>query len=296
MEAKQLPKSTDAFRAEQKGDLLHSVQRALSVLSLIAEYPQGLSAREISTIARMNISTCYHILNTLQASGYVDRHPRSQVYLLGPQIPFLNNAFVHGLSNSERETDVAVEQNILSSLTTSVTFMRRIRPILYMLTELIQEPSYMACWQYGEIVLQAIVEPPQVEKISKLYVGYRGQAHSHALGKVLLAYSDPALVDAYLALHPLTLSGPNTIMQRSRFIDELNEIVCQGYSIDREEFFPNICCIAAPVFAPQGQVVAAIAISFTPHVLEKRAEWLIAQVIRAANHARVELRLAYGHR
>src|SRR6266516_4743610 len=32
----------------QKGDLLHSVQRALGVLNLIAEHPQGLAAREIS--------------------------------------------------------------------------------------------------------------------------------------------------------------------------------------------------------------------------------------------------------
>lgn len=292
MEAKQLPKSTTTFPVDQKGDLLHSVQRALSVLSLIAENPLGLSAREISTITQMNISTCYHILNTLQASGYIDRPPHSQVYLLGPQIPFLNNAFVHGLASQEGEVDISARQDVLSSLFTSVTLVRRIRPILYLLTELIQEPSYLACWHYGEIVLQAIVEPSQAEKISKLYVGYRGQAHSHALGKVLLAYHDPAQVDAYLAAHPLTLSGPNTIVQRSLFIDELNDIVRQGYSIDREEFFPDTCCIAAPVFAPQGQAVAAIAISFTPYVLEKRAEWLVSQVTRAANHARVELRLA----
>lgn len=297
MEAKQLQKGVHTLQVDQKGDLLHSVQRALSVISLIAEYPQGLSAREISAIAGMNISTCYHILNTLQASGYIDRHPHSQVYLLGPQIPFLNNAFLQGLAKPEGvEVEVNVGEDTLSSLFTSVTLIGRIRPMLYSLTELTQEPSYMACWRYGEIVLQAIVEPPQVEKITKLYVGYRGQAHSHALGKVLLAYNDPALLDRYLAIHPLTPTGPQTIVQRTHFIDELNDIVRQGYSIDREEFFPNTCCIAAPVFAPQGQAVAAIAISFTPHVLEKRADWLISQVTKAANHARAELRLSCIYR
>ena len=295
MVVKQFQKGlTSVLPPGQKGDLLHSVQRAFSVLSLIAEHPQGLSARTISDVLRLNISTCYHILNTLQASGYIDRHPQSQVYLLGPQIPFLNNAFVQGLAKQEGLEGPA--DDVLSTLFTSVTLIGRIRPILYRLTEQTQEPSYMACWRYGEIVLQAIVEPPQSEKITKLYVGYRGQAHSHALGKVLLAYSDPALVDKYLTLHPLTPFGPNTIVQRSRFIDELNEIVCQGYSIDREEFFPDTCCIAAPVFAPQGQVVAAIAISFTQNLLAKRAEWLINQVTRSANHARAELRLSSIHR
>jgi IclR family acetate operon transcriptional repressor len=284
-------KLSSILPASQKGDLLHSVQRSLTVLSLIAENPQGLSAREISRVLHLNISTCYHILNTLQAGGYIDRHPGSQIYQLGPQIPFLNNAFVQGLARQEEAPPFLAEDG-LSSLFTSVSLISQLRPILYRLTEQTQEPSYMAGWRYGEIVLQSIVEPPNTQKITKLYVGYRGQAHSHALGKVLLAYSDPAIVDRYLDIHPLTPLGPNTIVQRSRFIDELNDIVRQGYSIDREEFLPDTCCIAAPVFAPRGQVVAAIAISFTPKLLMKRAEWLITQVTRAAHHARAELRTA----
>jgi DNA-binding IclR family transcriptional regulator len=271
----------------EKGDLLHSVQRALRVLNLIAEHPQGLSARDISSLLCLNISTCYHILNTLTDSGYLDRHPHSQIYLLGPQIPFLNNAFVQGLAGQEPFSQT--EDDLWSA---SPSLLARLRSILYRLTEQTQEPSYLACWRYGEIVLQAIVESPQAAKVTKLYVGYRGQAHCHALGKVLLAYSDPALVDRYLDMHPLTPFGPNTILQRSRFVEELNDIVRQGYSIDREEFSTDTCCIAAPVFAPRGHVVAALAISFTPGVLARHADWLIAQVTRAAHHARAELRLS----
>ncbi|HYU74388.1 MAG TPA: IclR family transcriptional regulator [Ktedonobacteraceae bacterium] len=287
---------TDAYSLrtpDQKGDLVHSVQRALNVLSLVADHPQGLSAREISARLLLNISTCCHILNTLQANGYLDRHPHSLVYLLGPQIPFLNNAFVDSLTKQEDVTAAELKrEEIFPAAVTSPTLVNSIRPILYRLTEQTQEPSYMACWHYEEIVLQAIVEAPQATKITKLYVGYRGQAHSHALGKVLLAYSDPALVEAYLDSHPLTPSGPNTIIQRSRFIDQLNDIVRQGYAIDREEFLLDTCCIAAPIFAPQGQVVAAISISLAIDSLARRAEWLTAQVCQAANHARAELRVA----
>jgi DNA-binding IclR family transcriptional regulator len=274
----------------EKGDLLHSVQRALRVLSLVAEYPQGLTAREISLALSLNISTCYHILNTLVASGYLDRHPRGQVYMLGPQIPFLNNAFVQGLACPD--PSLQAEEDRWS---TPVPLVRCLRSVLYRLTEQTQEPSYLACWRYGEIVLQAIVEAPQAAKVTKLYVGYRGQAHCHALGKVLLAYSDPAIVVDYLDAHPLAPFGPNTIVQRSKFIEELNDIVRQGYSVDREEFSHDTCCIAAPIFAPQGHVVAALAISFTPDALARRAEWLIAQVTRAANHARAELRSSLVH-
>jgi len=273
----------------EKGDLLHSVQRALRVLSLVAEHAEGLSARDISNTLSMNISTCYHILNTLVANGYLDRHPRTQIYLLGPQIPFLNNAFVHSLISQEPSSVPHAEEDDSSIIPSLVG---RLRSVLYRLTEQTQEPSYLACWRFGEIVLQAIVEAPQAAKVTKLYVGYRGQAHSHALGKVLLAYSETALVERYLDSHPLTPFGPNTIVQRSQFIDELNDIVRQGYGIDREEFASDTCCIAAPIFVPQGQAIAALAISFTPDALARRSEWLITQVVRAANYARAELRLS----
>lgn len=292
--AKQL--STECYSSllpGEKGDLLHSVQRALRVLSLIAEHPEGLSAREVSKALSMNISTCYHILNTLVADEYLDRHPSSQVYLLGPQIPYLNNAFVQGLAKQEPAS--SLDEDLWSASFTPASLVNRLRSILYSLTAQTQEPSYMACWRYGEVELQAIVEAPQAPKVTNLYVGYRGQAHSHALGKVLLAYSDPAFVDRYLDVHPLIPFGPNTIVQRSRFIDELNDIVRQGYSIDREEFTSDICCIAVPVFAPRGHVVAALGISFAPDALCKRHEWLVVQVTRAANHARAELRLPAIH-
>lgn len=274
----------------EKGDLLHSVQRALRVLSLIAEHPAGLSAREVSKFLDLNISTCYHILNTLVATEFLDRHPQTQVYLLGPQIPFLNNAFVQSIA--QQGQGPSLEDDLWSNAFTPASLVSRLRSILYSLTAQTQEPSYMACWRYGEVEMQAIVEAPQAPKVTKLYVGYRGQAHSHALGKVLLAYSDPAFVERYLDIHPLLPSGPNTIIQRSRFSDELNDIVRQGYSIDREEFTSDTCCIAAPIFAPRGQVVAALGISFALNALSKRSEWLIAQVTRAANHARAELRLS----
>jgi DNA-binding IclR family transcriptional regulator len=279
-----------ALVADDKGDILQSVQRALSVLNLIAAHPQGLSARQISHALDLNISTCYHILNTLVTSGYLDRPPQQQIYLLGPQIPLLNNSFVQGVAS--QGVPASSDHNGMTAELAPSLFVSHLRSVLFRLTEQTQEPSYLACWHYNEVMLLAIVEAPQAPKLTELYVGYQGPAHCHALGKVLLAYSDPAFVDRYLDTHPLTSVGPNTIVQRLKFQDELNGIVRQGYSIDREEFGSNVYCIAAPVFASHGEVVAALAISLSGLTFSRRAEWLIAQVTRAANHARAELRMA----
>ena len=278
----------------EKGDILQSVQRALRVLSLIAEHPRGLSARQISNALQLNISTCYHVLNTLAADGYVHRHPAQQIYQLGPQIPFLNNAFIQGLASQEGER--APEESAWPSGLMSSSLVKRLRPIMYRLTELTQEPSYLGCWHYGEVIFLAIVEAPQAPKLTELYVGFQGPAHCHALGKTLLAYSEPAFVDRYLDLHPLTSIGPNTIVQRLKFQDELNAIVAQGYSIDQEEFSGDTYCIAAPILSLQGEVAAALAISFTRGTFTRRSEWLISQVTRSAQHACAELRLSPVYR
>ncbi|MFL5664479.1 MAG: helix-turn-helix domain-containing protein [Ktedonobacteraceae bacterium] len=82
----------NSLAPDEKGDVLQTVQRALWVLSLIAEHPQGLTARQISKALELNTSTCYHLLNTLVMNGYLDRPPHQQIYLLDPQIPFLNNS------------------------------------------------------------------------------------------------------------------------------------------------------------------------------------------------------------
>src|SRR5258708_18537579 len=126
----------------EKSDLLHAVQRALLVLSLVAEHPQGLTAREISHALGINISTCYHILNTLAASGYLDRQPHNQVYLLGPQIPFLNNAFVQSLAS--QEVVPPLEDTTWSTGFLAPSLVERLRSLMYHTTVQTQERSYIA--------------------------------------------------------------------------------------------------------------------------------------------------------
>src|SRR3981081_148048 len=84
----------NSLALDEKGNVLQTVQRALRVLSLIAEHPQGLTVCQISKALELNISTCYHLLNTLVVNGYLDRPPHRQIYLLNLQILFLNNSFV----------------------------------------------------------------------------------------------------------------------------------------------------------------------------------------------------------
>jgi DNA-binding IclR family transcriptional regulator len=85
-------------------------------------------------------------------------------------------------------------------------------------------------------------------------------AYCSALGRAILAYSDQATIDAVLAAGlprrtPRTLTSPVAIMR------ELTAVPDRGWAIEREEGNVGVSCVAAPIFAPLGQVAAALSLT-----------------------------------
>ncbi len=79
-----------------KGDTLQSVARALAVLDLLGAHPEGLLAKRISRELKLNISTCYHLVNTLLAAGYIERDAETLLIRLGPKITWLTESLPAG--------------------------------------------------------------------------------------------------------------------------------------------------------------------------------------------------------
>lgn len=91
-------------------------------------------------------------------------------------------------------------------------------------------------------------------------VGGHMPAHATALGKALLAFSPQAVVEAALerGLEPLTRY---TTLSPAVFREDLDKVRDTGVAFEREEAELGFQCVAAPVFAPGRQVVAAISIT-----------------------------------
>jgi DNA-binding IclR family transcriptional regulator len=91
-------------------------------------------------------------------------------------------------------------------------------------------------------------------------VGGRLPAHSAAVGKALLAFSPDSVVQAVIdgGLRPV---GPRTITSPGLFLRELRRIKEAGIAYEHEESGHGVSCAASPIFAPDGQPVAAMSIS-----------------------------------
>lgn len=82
-------------------------------------------------------------------------------------------------------------------------------------------------------------------------------AHATAMGKALLAFSPSSTVDAFVA-RGLKRFTPYTLASADRLRRALAEIRLNGLALSRWELHLGVSALAAPLFGPGGQVIAAI--------------------------------------
>ncbi len=257
------------FKAKSaQNDLIGSVQRALHILELLAQHPAGLNAKQVSLKLQLNLSTCYHLLNTLVAAGYAVKDPDSLLFRLSNKIGYT----VYGQASA-------------------APLVRQLTPHVQALLEITQETAYLSLWNGQEIILSAIAESPLSVRVKTLVIGFSAGNHASALGKAILAYLDDAQVDHYLASHELTAYTAHTLTDANTLKNHLTDVRRQGYSLDGEEFLPDVYCIGGPIFDAQGQILASIAIALPGSRYQAHRETLLPKVKEAAAAATRTMRL-----
>jgi IclR family transcriptional regulator, acetate operon repressor len=91
-------------------------------------------------------------------------------------------------------------------------------------------------------------------------VGRRVLPHSTAVGKVLLAGRPPAEAKAVFERTGMPRRTPNTIVDQSAMLAELDAVQARGYALDLGEEELGVHCLAVPV-RDGDRVVAAMSVS-----------------------------------
>jgi DNA-binding IclR family transcriptional regulator len=137
--------------------------------------------------------------------------------------------------------------------------------------------------EQGEAVYLARIEGAR-DIVVRSHVGQRFPVNCSALGKSLVAWLAPELLDVLIANLGFEKRMPKTVMNASDFRLQLADVRRRGWALDDEEQAPNCRCIAAPIRDRDGAVVAAIsAVGTLEQVEDKRFDMLAAQVVAAAN-------------
>ncbi|HEV2737631.1 MAG TPA: helix-turn-helix domain-containing protein, partial [Candidatus Elarobacter sp.] len=74
-------------------ELLGTVRRALRVLDYLAANEVPVPIKQLAAELELNISSAYHVMNTLTVDGYVMRDERTGAYGLGAKVARLGDAY-----------------------------------------------------------------------------------------------------------------------------------------------------------------------------------------------------------
>ncbi|TAM59463.1 IclR family transcriptional regulator [bacterium] len=247
---------------QPKKDLLGTIVRGLRALDYLTTQPHGATPKELSRSLRWNISTCYHVLNTLESEGYAVRDAATTAFRLGPSVGRLAQGY-----------------------SARFALLPTLRPLVVELSRTTSENAYLAVLEDQEIAIAEIVECMQPVKVEKLHPGYVENLHARALGKAVLAYLPWHEVRAqYIAHEPARLTRA-TKTNPDAIHAELETTRARGYSLDLEEFCEGVCCVGAPVFDAQGTVVASISVSMPTYRFEPAQADRIRAVRESARQA-----------
>ncbi len=220
-----------------RGTTLKTVQRAIGVLDCVATSSEPPKVRRVAQALNLNLSTAYHLVNTLIEGRYLTKEPDGGLRI-GPRIAVLYASLMRG-------TDLS----------------RQLRPYIETLAADSGETAYLTTWNGGSVVIQAVAEGSQSLRVTGLQVGFSGSEDRRASGRAVLAYLPE--IDVEAVADRLYVQVP-AHLRRSRLANlesQLEEVRQSGYAVDNEEYEPGICCVSAPYFDATGKIAGSVTVS-----------------------------------
>ncbi|GAB91558.1 IclR family transcriptional regulator [Gordonia rhizosphera] len=203
----------------KRGDGRTVTSKVLAMLSAFEEVGGALTLSELAQHADIPLPTAHRLAAELVEWGALERTPHGR--------------YVVGLRLWE------VSQNAGRQLRDAA------RPFLQDLFSLTQETAHIAVRDGRDaLYIDRVYGSTRVPRASR--VGGRLPLHATAVGKVLLAYEEDWVREAYLSAR---LEGPTrrTHVQPEQLSAELDRVRAQGYAVTLEEVREGSCSIAVPV-------------------------------------------------
>jgi IclR family acetate operon transcriptional repressor len=125
------------------------------------------------------------------------------------------------------------------------------------------------------------------------YAGTRAPYHATACGKAILAHFDEASRFAVYESRGVQPITPKTLTSVEALEAQLAEVRRTGHAFDLEEMEDSAHCVSVPIFAPFGNIAAAISVAGPKSRMTMEALTTIAKLIKA-EVVDVNQRLATG--
>ncbi len=210
------------------------LDRVTAVFDAFAEHDDGMGVSELARHANLPKSTVSRIAGELVEEGLLDRD--GDTFYLGVRL------FEFGQT---------VEQ--------PKKLRRFAYPVMAGLRDLTAQSVQLAVLDGTDVVFLAIARTgPTLRPHAR--IGGRLPAHATAVGKAMLAFSPPDVVERVIR-GGLSGRTPHTITRPDALARELLHIRGAGVATERDECVVGRSCIASPVLAAGGEAFAGISVA-----------------------------------
>jgi DNA-binding IclR family transcriptional regulator len=211
-----------------------SLERGLRILEVIASNGGLTSLAATARRTGLHRSTAHHLLQTLVAFGYLRQDMTTRGYELTAKLYKLT-----GRTWTPEQLGAIAH------------------PVVTELARMIEEGTSLAAHRDGIVRIVAKCDPAGPVRVVQ-DVGAERPIHATAVGKAIAAFLPEAELAGMLKRLRLEPYTRRTIVTRAGLDEELRRIRTMGFAIDDEEHVEGIRCIAVPVHAYTGQVVASL--------------------------------------
>ena len=227
-----------------------TVERAITVLHVLAEAPDDVGNNEIARRTGINPSTVSRLLATLANDELVTRAHDTGRFRLGPRLVELGNAAL-----------------------ARIDLRQLCRPHLEALTETTGETATLSVpYQQGTITVDFVQSPSSVRSVAQ--VGRPSVAHATATGKVFLAHAGVP------PTAPMTPYTSRTLTDPKALLAQIDQIRRRGWAQAVGEREEDLNAVAAPVFGAADVLVGVMGLQgpagrFGPKVMRGAVDVLV---------------------
>lgn len=216
---------------------IQSVERALTILEVLARSSFPLSVIEISAATGIQRTTLYALINTLIAGGYV-------------------------LREEDGRLSISSKLYEMSSLYPSrlPIVQRSARHITEMAQRYQAAVRLSICTEAGRVVTVASSEPAyHVSNVAPQ--GGELAVHATSTGKLLLAYLPPQEARRRMDQCRMERYTAYTITDREVLKREVAEAASRGYARDEREYLDDTTCLSFPILNQKKKLLAILSVT-----------------------------------
>jgi len=216
--------------------MVETLIRFFKIIDLL-ENSSELRLKDIAEKLDIDKSTIHRFLKTLLKYNFVRMNPSNKKYSLG--LKFLN---------------------IATKIIDSIDIRNIAHPYLIDLEEYSNETIHLTTFDGKRVVY---IDKIESIKPIRMYsrIGNIAPINCTAAGKAILAFQKESVINNIIQDLDFIPVTKNTITDKKKFMENLEDVRNKGFAIDNSEHEENICCIAAPIRDYSREVKYAVSIS-----------------------------------